>query len=80
MGRSEFCYNKEIGYLYIPNIFALYPIGNTNQRYAHKSNKQGFRSDYDFTLEKNKSKRCGNCFRLWWCSKSNNLRPFKRKI
>ena len=57
MGRSEFCYNKEIGYLYIPDIFALYRIGNTNQRYAHKSNKQGFRSDYDFTLEKSKSKR-----------------------
>ena len=57
MSRIELCYDKEIGYRYVPDTFALFPIQGTNLRYSHQSNKQGFRSDHDFSVKKIKSKR-----------------------
>ena len=53
--RQIFCYNKNIGHLFIPNINAR--IINENGGYYVRTNSLGFRSDVEFEEKKKNNPR-----------------------
>ena len=53
--RQIFCYNKNIGHQFVPNLNAR--IINENGGYYVKTNSSGFRSDCEFIKEKNRKPR-----------------------
>ena len=48
--RQIFCYNKDIGHLFVPNLNAR--IMNENGGYYVRTNSLGFRSDVEFKEKK----------------------------
>ncbi len=44
-------YNKDVGRLYVPN--SIVRVSNVKHPYLIKTNDQGFRSNYDYTKNKN---------------------------
>ena len=53
--RQIFCYNKDIGHLFVPNLNAR--IMNENGGYYVRSNSLGFRSDVEFKEKKSDKPR-----------------------
>ena len=53
--RQIFCYDKDIGHLFVPNLNAR--IMNENGGYYVRSNSLGFRSDVEFKEKKNDKPR-----------------------
>ena len=53
--RQIFCYNKDIGHLFVPNLNAR--IMNEDGGYYVRSNSLGFRSDVEFKEKKSDKPR-----------------------